>query len=1079
METNAKPKHETISGCVSRVVQSTHHQISLHSPRSHHHSTHRAEIFGKVGDMIKKIPRSGTSLPCLSRNSSATSLQRIDGSGSSDSREMAREVRENSSSIGSSHKEKGSGESFGSSLKLKNSFDSLRDSSKSKDSLKDSKDSSLKHLLNDSSTSSFTPLHFMSNLNPNPMHTYPVPTNTHVHAEPAAQPKHHFLSLLPTYTHAQPPASVSRLLDLTPKPPVKETKHVSLEYDPISKRKVLNTYEIIRELGRGQHGKVKLAKDLVANEFVAIKIVDRCAKPQVGRLVTPGSSQEDKIKREIAIMKKCDHPHVVQLREVLDDVNSRKIYLVLEYLETGEIVWQAENGPALTFVKARSVFRDVVQGLEYLHYQGIIHRDIKPGNLLVSSDGVVKISDFGVSFASDLDSNTNEFELCKTAGTPAFYAPELCATNFETEDVLEESDGHITSQGNPDGQGLLLGTSDFRRDPSEASAGVDTKLGEHPEITPQTSRERFRPNITHKVDIWALGVTLYCLLFGQLPFNSPNEFGLFDVIAHKALEFPEKPAAVSAKEFEWCKDLLCKLLEKNPDRRIDIPEIKSHPFVLSDLTPIASRLFSHSYDLLETTKIDVSNEEVEVAVLKIGSKIKKSLARAFIKFAGMSPIPPATSRKPSPLHKRPGSAPRTLMDRLGSPIMSVSHLHSAGASARSASPVHVHQRPGSEETSVVQQTHRERSSSGASGSLPSSSVASDKALIPALPARMQERRASVVSLPVNTSFDSLDSFTDDYLHQKYGEAADVVEEPGLNQALASLTVDPLSLKEAISRSLHDDMYVDSVTPVVSKPSSGSESTMVGSLGVKSDSGLKSELRSTVDGFRPTIESSGLRVPVQSPAPKRTSQYSGFDSPDSDSDSDNELTFAFGSRSDLGEKRVIRKRVMSHESNVPRPLSPSIIDMEIPMELQAEMVDMPDLLMNDSAATLKILSSQTSTAKEEQAPVKVLSPLSQVCMLTVSIDEVASHESIFPMDDVRFELSEEDRARYQNHYNKEHIVLTSNGYKYPDTKNTNANAQVLSRNGAGRVRSSSITVGILSESKYNKTFLLGGDESESE
>ncbi len=68
---------------------------------------------------------------------------------------------------------------------------------------------------------------------------------------------------------------------------------------------------------------------------------------------------------------------MVQLKEVIDDPQSKKIFMVLEYMEGGEIVWKDDNGqPTLTVDEARSILRDVVCGLEYLHYQGIIHRDI-------------------------------------------------------------------------------------------------------------------------------------------------------------------------------------------------------------------------------------------------------------------------------------------------------------------------------------------------------------------------------------------------------------------------------------------------------------------------------------------------------------------------------------------------------------------------------------------------------------------------------------------------------------------------------------------------------------------------------
>ncbi|KAK9381764.1 kinase-like domain-containing protein [Kockiozyma suomiensis] len=251
--------------------------------------------------------------------------------------------------------------------------------------------------------------------------------------------------------------------------------------------------------------------------------MNRTGRPRLGRPTRPGSTQEEKIRREIAILKKCNHPHIVRLREVLDDASSNKIFLVLEYVELGEVKWTNEQGtPAMTVDYARSIFRDVVLGLEYLHFKGIIHRDIKPANLLMTGDGHVKIGDFGVSYISGLSGEDDELELAKTAGTPAFFAPELCCTDLDQP----------------------------------------------------------RPQITNKIDIWALGVTLFCLLYGKCPFTADNEFELFNVIAKESVVLPDSPALPDS-----AKNLIFNLLEKNPDKRMSIPEIKKNPWVIEGMTP--------------------------------------------------------------------------------------------------------------------------------------------------------------------------------------------------------------------------------------------------------------------------------------------------------------------------------------------------------------------------------------------------------------------------------------------------------------------------------------------------------------
>ncbi|KAG2233032.1 kinase-like domain-containing protein [Thamnidium elegans] len=368
-------------------------------------------------------------------------------------------------------------------------------------------------------------------------------------------------------------------------PTVLTTHVINKEYDTETGNKIINNFMILKEIGRGMHGKVKLAQDLDTGELVAIKIVDKQSRRrQLGYSAlrakstddsTPYLESEQKIRREIAILKKCIHPHVVRLREVIDDPTSRKIYLALEYMEGGEIIWREDdesNTPVLTAEESRQIFRDVVSGLDYLHYQGIIHRDIKPANLLLTKDGIVKISDFGVSYfnqqlagGTSLEIYNDEIdrELAETAGTPAFFAPELCS--------------------------------------SVENNHVDDK------------------RITKAIDVWALGVTLYCLIFGQCPFTASTEFELFDIIPTQPLVFPRKQNT----PIELI-DLLNKLLEKDPNLRITLDQVKHHPWVIQDLVDPASWWKESDPKLYKT--VHVTDDDVSRAVTLM-DKLRKSIHR--------------------------------------------------------------------------------------------------------------------------------------------------------------------------------------------------------------------------------------------------------------------------------------------------------------------------------------------------------------------------------------------------------------------------------------------------------------------
>ncbi|CAI8496721.1 unnamed protein product [Hanseniaspora opuntiae] len=351
---------------------------------------------------------------------------------------------------------------------------------------------------------------------------------------------------------------------------------IKLEYDPITKKTMLNHYEIIKEMGQGQFGKVKLVKNMNTNELNAMKIVNKHSnnmakkfsleanQPTINdtldsktingnqkndgnafnqNLIDHGVS-DDKIRNEVTIMKLLNNKNVTRLIEVLNDPESKKIYLILEYCAHGEIKWcsgdQLEinaKGPSLlSFDKSKDYFRQVVLGLEYLQMKNVLHRDLKPANLLLTANDVVKISDFGCSL---LLNDCAEEDLIKTVGTPVFYAPEICISN--------------------------------------AVSFYKTKS--------------IRQVISFSLDIWALGITLYCFLFGKLPFNSNHEMKLFEIICHGKLEFPINVPDLDVRQLLQAQNILLKLLDKNPLTRITIEEIKNHPFTLDGLSESQKNAF--------------------------------------------------------------------------------------------------------------------------------------------------------------------------------------------------------------------------------------------------------------------------------------------------------------------------------------------------------------------------------------------------------------------------------------------------------------------------------------------------------
>ncbi|XP_023519570.1 CBL-interacting serine/threonine-protein kinase 23-like isoform X2 [Cucurbita pepo subsp. pepo] len=172
-------------------------------------------------------------------------------------------------------------------------------------------------------------------------------------------------------------------------------------------------YELGRTLGEGNFAKVKFARNTETDDNVAIKILDK-EKVLKHKMIS-------QIKREIATMKLIRHPNVIRMFEVM--ASKTKIYIVLEFVTGGELFDKIVSRGRMKEDEARKYFQQLINAVDYCHSRGVFHRDLKPENLLLDANGVLKVSDFGLSA---LPQQVREDGLLHTTcGTPNYVAPEV------------------------------------------------------------------------------------------------------------------------------------------------------------------------------------------------------------------------------------------------------------------------------------------------------------------------------------------------------------------------------------------------------------------------------------------------------------------------------------------------------------------------------------------------------------------------------------------------------------------------------------------------------------------------------
>ena len=172
-------------------------------------------------------------------------------------------------------------------------------------------------------------------------------------------------------------------------------------------------YRLDERLGAGGMSTVYRALDNVLEREVAVKLLAEHLSEDDGFVA--------RFRREALAAAKLVHPNVVQVYDSGRDADAHRHYIVMEYVNGPTVTRLMRERGRLTPQAAVDIAAQACEGLEYAHRHGVIHRDVKPGNLLINPDGVVKLADFGIAKAAE-DSRITQ--IGSVVGTAAYLSPE-------------------------------------------------------------------------------------------------------------------------------------------------------------------------------------------------------------------------------------------------------------------------------------------------------------------------------------------------------------------------------------------------------------------------------------------------------------------------------------------------------------------------------------------------------------------------------------------------------------------------------------------------------------------------------
>ena len=184
--------------------------------------------------------------------------------------------------------------------------------------------------------------------------------------------------------------------------------------DDLEVKPTVGRYEILEEVGQGAMGIVYKAKDPKINRLLAVKTIRFSDEFEEDRI----KAVKSRFLREAEISGQLSHPSIVAVYDVGEDYDLT--YMVMEFIEGEDLRNYTKKGSLLPLRKVLNIIADTASALDYAHSQKVIHRDVKPGNIMILKNGKVKVTDFGIAKAV----SSSETKSGIVLGTPNYMSPE-------------------------------------------------------------------------------------------------------------------------------------------------------------------------------------------------------------------------------------------------------------------------------------------------------------------------------------------------------------------------------------------------------------------------------------------------------------------------------------------------------------------------------------------------------------------------------------------------------------------------------------------------------------------------------